>query len=217
VPGDTVAARIVKAKKRFAEAYAESVVSPSPHRVKPKCDHFGRCGGCVLQDLDYGEQLAQKAEQVRNALSRIGGTDIAMDTPAGSPSEWRYRNKMEFAFERRDGHLHLGLRSRLRAGKKGLAPVLDISECHLCAGRDIEIMQAVREFCRASGVAAYDPKTGKGFWRHLVIRHTGLGEVLVHVITTTDKRMFRQAAALGEALVDRFPEFPRKAQHHRGR
>lgn len=207
LPGDTVTARVVRARKRFAEAEALAVVTPSAHRVKARCAHFGQCGGCVLQDLDYPEQLAQKAAQVESALRRIGGVDgPVMDPPAASPAQWNYRNKMEFAFERREGGLHLGLRGVLPAEEKGLAPVLDIEECHLCAERDVEILRMVREFCRESGVAAYDPKTENGFWRHLVIRHTGLSETMVHVITTQDKRKFKQVEGLGAALVDRFPE-----------
>ena len=205
LPGDTVRARVTRAKKRFAEAEAEAVLTPSPHRVEPACAHFGTCGGCALQNLAYPEQVVQKGDQVRNALKRIGGADAVMDEPVGSPGVWRYRNKMEFAFERRDGGLHLGLRGQLPAGEKGLPPVLDIEECHLCAERDMDILRAVRDFCRESGVAAYDPKTGNGFWRHLVIRHTSLDEVLVHVITAPDSRKYRQVEALGTALVDRFP------------
>ena len=119
LPGDTVTARVVKAKKRFAEAVLESVITPSDRRVKPKCAHFGQCGGCAVQDLDYTEQVAQKAAQVENALKRIGGVEgFVMDAPAPSPDIWNYRNKMEFAFEQRPDGLHLGLRSALPAGEK---------------------------------------------------------------------------------------------------
>ena len=207
LPGDTVTARVVKAKKRFAEAVLESVVTPSSHRVKPKCPHFGECGGCAVQDLDYDEQVAQKAAQVENALKRIGGVEgFAMDAPAPSPEVWNYRNKMEFAFEQRDDGLHLGLRSNLPAGEKGLAPVLDIEECHLCARRDMEILLAAREFARASGLPAFDPVENSGFWRHLVVRHTALNEVMVHLITNEETRHYARAEELGETLVDRFPD-----------
>jgi 23S rRNA (uracil1939-C5)-methyltransferase len=207
LPGDTVSARIVRAKKRFAEAVVEKIVTPSEHRVKPACIHFGECGGCQLQDLAYPEQLAQKGVQVESSLARIGGVEsVAMDAPVGSPEVWNYRNKMEFSFERRDGSLHLGLREKLPAGEKGLAPVLDIEECHLCADRDVTIMKAVREFCRESGIAAYDPKADSGFWRHLVIRHTSAGEIMVHVITTPERQKFKQVEGLGALLVERFPD-----------
>ncbi|OIQ49265.1 23S rRNA (uracil-C(5))-methyltransferase RlmCD [Pseudodesulfovibrio hydrargyri] len=207
LPGDTVTARVVKAKKRFAEAALESVVTPSDRRVKPKCPHFGQCGGCAAQDLEYGEQVAQKAAQVENALRRIGGVEgFAMDAPAPSPVVWNYRNKMEFVFEQRADGLHLGLRANLPAGEKGLAPVLDIEECHLCARRDVEILRAAREFARASGLPAFDPSENSGFWRHLVVRHTSLNEIMVHVITGEETRHYARAEELGKALVDRFPD-----------
>ncbi|WP_207261678.1 23S rRNA (uracil(1939)-C(5))-methyltransferase RlmD [Desulfovibrio sp. Huiquan2017] len=207
LPGDTVTARVVKAKKRFAEAVLETVVAPSPHRVEPKCPHFGQCGGCAVQDLEYAEQVAQKAAQVENALRRIGGVeDFVLDAPAASPVVWNYRNKMEFAFEQRDDGPHLGLRAVLPAGDKGLAPVLDIEECHLCGRRDMEILRTARDFVRASGLPAYDPAADAGFWRHLVVRHTALNEIMVHLITAEAPGDYGRAEELGEILADRFPD-----------
>lgn len=207
LPGDVVSARIVKSKKRFAEAVVESIVTPSGRRVDPVCPHFGTCGGCAIQDLDYAEQLAQKGAQVESALNRIGGVDnLTMDAPVASPAIWRYRNKMEFAFEHRDAELHLGLRGMPPKGEKGLGPVIDIEECHLCAVRDVEIMHAVRDFCRESKVVAYHPQTDTGFWRHLVLRHTSIGQVQVHLITTADERKYNLPEELAEQLCDRFPE-----------
>ncbi|QJB55387.1 23S rRNA (uracil(1939)-C(5))-methyltransferase RlmD [Pseudodesulfovibrio sp. zrk46] len=206
LPGDTVTARVIKAKKRFAEAVLEEIVTPSEHRVEPQCPHFGTCGGCTAQDLDYAEQLAQKGSQVENALSRIGGLDnVAMDAPVASPAIWRYRNKMEFAFEQQDGKLCLGLRAIPAKGER-LGRVLEMEECHICAVRDLEIMNFVRDFCAESNVVSYHPPTDTGFWRHLVLRHTSIGQVQVHLITTADERKYNLPEELGDALVDRFPE-----------
>lgn len=206
LPGDTVRARVVKAKKRFAEAVVEEVVTPSSKRVEPVCSHFGMCGGCAIQDLAYEEQLNQKNEQVRNALSRIGGVDgLVMDEPVGSPAVYRYRNKMEFAFEQADEELNLGLRANPEKGER-LGRVFDMTECHLCAVRDLDIMHFVRDFCRDSNVPAYAPQTDTGFWRHLVVRHTSIGQVQLHLITAADERKYNLPEELGEALIDRFPE-----------
>lgn len=206
LPGDTVKARIIRAKKRFAEAVLEEIVTPSDRRVEPACPHFGVCGGCTMQDLAYAEQVAQKADQVQSALSRIGGAEaFVMDDPAPSPAPYRYRNKMEFAFEGQGGVVHLGLRAMPEAGER-LGKVLDLGECHLCAVRDLDITHFVRDFCRESKVAAYHPPTGSGFWRHLVLRHTSIGQVQAHLITTADERKYNLPEALGEALMERFPE-----------
>lgn len=204
LPGDECMARVTRVKKRFAEARLETLITPSDLRVKPRCAHFGECGGCVLQSLEYKEQLAQKGAQVENALARIGGASITMEAPVGSPEIWGYRNKMEFAFEQQGRSLMLGLRARSEGGRQ-LPAVLDLTECHLCSDETMVILSQVRRLCRDSGIRAYDPSTGNGFWRHLVVRETGLGERMVHLITTHDKRKFQVVAAIFEELAELVP------------
>jgi len=112
---------------------------------------------------------------------------------------------MEFAFEQQGGELQLGLRANPEKGER-LGKVFDLTECHLCAVRDVDIMHFVRDFCRESNVVAYNPPTDTGYWRHLVLRHTSIGQVQVHLITTADERKYNLGEELGEALIDRFPE-----------
>lgn len=205
LPGDVVRARITRMRQRLAEAVVLAVETPSPHRVAPRCRHFGQCGGCALQDLDYGEQLAQKGRQVADALRRLGGVDPGTVAPtAGSLHVWRYRNKMEFAFESRKDGLSLGLRARANQGRPGR--VLDLTECHICSERTVEILGEARKFCRATRVAAYDPASRKGFWRHLVVRHTGFGQVMVHLITSAWEPQYKKARQLLAHLAEKFPD-----------
>jgi 23S rRNA (uracil1939-C5)-methyltransferase len=53
VPGDRVKVRIVRKKKKFAEARLLEVLEPSGLRVDPRCEYFGSCGGCKWQHVDY--------------------------------------------------------------------------------------------------------------------------------------------------------------------
>src|SRR3954447_13016703 len=95
VPGDHVRAVVGKAKKAYAEARAVEIVSPSPDRVPEAADH----PGAAWQVLPYERQLEVKAEQVDDALRRIGrldGFELEPIVPADAP--WRYRNKVEFSF-----------------------------------------------------------------------------------------------------------------------
>ena len=68
----------------------------------------------------------------------------------------------------------------------------------------MDILRRVREICRASGVPAYDPRSGEGFWRHLVIRHTQPGEIMAHLITAEAPDHYAAAESLGETLVAEF-------------
>ena len=198
LPGQRVAARVTKAKKRFAEAVVVEVLGRSPHQVDPACPHYGACGGCAMQDLEYGEQLAQKSRQVADTLRRIGRVEPHMLEPIGSPDIYRYRNKMELAFEGQGPRL--GLRARLEPGQRGQGRVIDLKTCFLCSEKSLELFHAVRKACRESGIPAYEPASGKGYWRHCIIRHTALDQTMVHLITSGGAAHHEACAALGDRL-----------------
>ena len=200
LPGARVRARVTRVRKGFAEAEVTETLVPSPRAVAPECPHFGVCGGCLWQDLDYGEQLFWKREQVAETLTRLGGLSGVEVAPAvASPRLYGYRNKMEFAFA---GRLHLGLHERRRPGR-----VLDIETCRLMAPWASEVVGFVRDWCRDSGLAAFDARTGKGVWRHLVLRESAAtGKRLAHLITGPARAAGDKVRELGEAIQERFPE-----------
>ena len=76
VPGDVVNVRVKKSKSKYAEGEALEIVEKSPFRVEPKCIHFGVCGGCKWQNMQYSQQLAFKQNEVKNHLQRIGKIDL---------------------------------------------------------------------------------------------------------------------------------------------
>ena len=103
VPGDTARVRILKSKKSYAEARLVSVEQPSPYRVAPRCRHFGPCGGCKWQHVDYRHQLKFKQQHVVDAFERIGGFASLNVLPIiGSDDTFFYRNKMEYSFSEKE-------------------------------------------------------------------------------------------------------------------
>jgi 23S rRNA (uracil1939-C5)-methyltransferase len=95
IDGERVSAKVVRQKKRFAEAELVSVEESSPHRVQPRCPYFGRCGGCVYQHIGYEHQLAIKWRQVRDLLERIGKLkNVPMRPIIPSPLSYGYRNRI---------------------------------------------------------------------------------------------------------------------------
>ena len=103
VLGDTIEAKIMKAKKNYAYAKLEKVLTPSPFRVQPKCQFHKQCGGCQIQAMEYTKQLEFKHNKVRNNLIRIGGLDAEyvdsiMEEPVGMEIPFYYRNKAQFPF-----------------------------------------------------------------------------------------------------------------------
>ncbi|HTY86313.1 MAG TPA: class I SAM-dependent RNA methyltransferase [Candidatus Acidoferrum sp.] len=93
--GETVEAEITAVKKNFARAKLLRVVHPSPERVAPACPHFGQCGGCQYQHVDYPAQLRLKHKQVADLFERLGGFDPARVAPVAScPQPYGYRNRI---------------------------------------------------------------------------------------------------------------------------
>jgi 23S rRNA (uracil1939-C5)-methyltransferase len=196
LPGQEVLATVVKRKRAYAEARIEREITPSPRQVPPRCEHFGVCGGCALQHLDYEAQLEAKREQVRDALVRLGGFSPeapAVEPALPSPDRFEYRNKMEFSFsptrwlERHEmdadapppDRFGLGLHVRRRFDR-----VVNVERCHLIGETASEIVRRVRDTTHASDLPPYSTRTHTGFWRFLVIREgTHTGRRMVHLIT----------------------------------
>jgi len=95
LPGDRVRAVVGKSKRAYAEARTVEILEPSPDRIAPLADH----PGVPWQVLSYERQLAVKAEQVGDALRRIGRLEgFEQDPIVPAVEQWRYRNKLEYSF-----------------------------------------------------------------------------------------------------------------------
>jgi 23S rRNA (uracil1939-C5)-methyltransferase len=110
-PGDRVRVSI-DVRKRFARGTVREVVSPSPDRVEPPCQHYrdDRCGGCQIQHLRYDAQLEAKRTIVRDAIARIGKRSVERPDIERSESLWRYRRTLTLAMRRHGGAWTIGLR-----------------------------------------------------------------------------------------------------------
>ena len=95
VPGDVARVRVVKRKKGYGEARLVELLAPSPDRIAPRAEH----PGAAWQVLPYARQLEIKAEQVEDALRRIGHLDgFVLEPIVPAEEQWGYRNKLEYSF-----------------------------------------------------------------------------------------------------------------------
>jgi len=123
IPGETIRVKITEEKKRYARGELLEVIEPSPFRVRPRCHHFGICGGCHYQHIAYKQQVVIKRSILKDQLERIGRlANPPIEETIASPKIYNYRNQVQF-------HLSGGGKPGfILADKKG---VLEISECHL--------------------------------------------------------------------------------------
>ena len=125
IPGERVRARISEDRGRYAFAEAVTLLGPSPHRVTPRCPHFGpgRCGGCHFQHIDYAAQPGYKRDVVIDQLRRIGGIQNPPVLPTiPSPAAWAYRNHVTFHVDEAGNLCFVGMDDRT---------LIPIEECHI--------------------------------------------------------------------------------------
>ena len=103
VPVDHAEVSLTKIKKSFLEGKMVRLITPSPHRIAPRCRHFEVCGGCTFQNLGYEQQLRFKEQMVKETLEHLGGipakeVDRVLRPILGCEDPWHYRNKIEVSF-----------------------------------------------------------------------------------------------------------------------
>ena len=94
LPGEKIIARSWHNSANFSRGDLVRVLVPSPHRVTPRCDLFGECGGCQYQNLAYPQQLIWKTKQVSEVFTRIGGLTLEVEPCHPSPKQYGYRSKI---------------------------------------------------------------------------------------------------------------------------
>lgn len=219
VEGDVVKAKILKTKKKHAEAKVVEVLKPSSKRIEPRCSYFGTCGGCKWQHVDYNAQLQFKQQHVADAIERIGGMkDVPILPIIGSDDIYFYRNKLEFSFSDKawlttpplsplplsrggdGGGVALGFHVPQRWDK-----VLDVRECFLQSELSNGILNATRDFAIENNIPVYSQETQSGYFRNLVIREgKNTGDVMVNIVSFEDKPQIM--LKLTSELTKKFPE-----------
>jgi len=191
VPGDVVDVRLTKKKKNFAEAVIEELHTASPYRTDPFCQHFGTCGGCKWQHMQYDAQLQFKYKNVEAALQRLAKIDTSsMEPILGSAENKYYRNKLEYTFSNKrwldkadmDDQENLELNALGFHVPGRFDKILDIEHCYLQAEPSNTLRNQVRNYALRTGLSFYDLRNHEGSLRNLIIRTSSTGEVMVAVI-----------------------------------
>jgi 23S rRNA (uracil1939-C5)-methyltransferase len=212
-PGDVVDLRVFKVKSKFAEAEAIRFHSYSENRAKPFCEHFGHCGGCKWQHIPYAMQLAEKAQQVEDALSRIAKVEYPALLPIiGSEQTSHYRNKLDFTFSPKRWLIKDEIESGNDFEKNALGfhirgsfdKILDIQNCHLMAEPINAIRNWVRNYGIENRIPFYDIREHQGFLRNLIFRNTSTGELMLILQVGIDKKEW--LFPLLDGLIENFPQ-----------
>ncbi len=181
LPGDRVRARVTKVKRRHAEARTVELLEPGPGRIPARCRHFGVCGGCAWQDLEYSEQLRHKQAQVDESLRRLGRLDgYELEPIVPAEQQFGYRNKLEFSWVATPDGPALGFH---RLGRWD--ELLAIETCHIASDAANEVRRSFERWAQETAAVPFNRRSGEGYLRHLVVREgVRSSELLVMLVTS---------------------------------
>lgn len=173
IVGERCVIEIEHVGHRAAWAHIVELLEPSPARIEPSCSHYGACGGCQLQHMDYAAELDFKRQRVADALQRIGGLDMDVPPVLGAADTASYRNKAQFP---------VGPGPRVGFYRERSHRVVDVDGCALQSPAANALANALRTWMKEYNIPAYDEKSRKGLVRHLFVRANAAGECLAAVV-----------------------------------
>lgn len=173
LPQEIAQIRITQDKAHFAEAQVEQIVQPSPYRRAPACPHYGDCGGCAMQHVEFTAQVAMKQRVFEEQLQRIGKVQPESLLPPVYGTPWHYRSRTRLAVHTSaNGKIILGYQAK-RSHK-----IVPINQClllpeHVSGCLNI-IRDALQDMVNAQpkvGIRSVEISVGEGVTAVNIISH----------------------------------------------
>ena len=164
LPQEIAQIRITQDKAHFAEAQVEQIVQPSPYRRAPACPHYGDCGGCTMQHVEFTAQVAMKQRVFEEQLQRIGKVQPESLLPPVYGTPWHYRSRTRLAVHTSaNGKVVLGYQAK-RSHK-----IVGINQCLLlpehvsgCLGIIHDALQDMVNVQPKVGIRSVEISVGEG-------------------------------------------------------
>jgi 23S rRNA (uracil1939-C5)-methyltransferase len=179
IPGEDAIVKVVAQGAHKVAATWRSTQLPSPRRVDVRCGRYHLCGGCPMMHVDAAGQEGAHRDRVRDALDREGLTDVQLGRFVASPDgldDFRHVVKLGVGFSER-GALRVG------AWGRATRTVVPIPECNVATPALRTLMGTVAHHVRKLDIRPFDPLTGKGVLRAIILRQSASkGDLLVTLV-----------------------------------
>jgi 23S rRNA (uracil1939-C5)-methyltransferase len=191
IPGQRVLARTIKKKKQFIETKIISILEKS--KLEKEIP-FQEIPGAPYAGLPIDLQHEYKIKNTLEVYKRIGKiTDIENKFLGliGSPQNWNYRNKMEYAFSNKiaipntdESEFAFGLGFKKR-GQWALVENLD-KESGLFDSFFENQLKNIRLYLKNTGLPAWNPAKCEGFFRIFTVRKSfNTDKILMNLVTSS--------------------------------
>ena len=199
IKGEKVKILIVKVLSSHAFGKILEIINKSEARQDADCLTYKRCGGCNLRHIKYKETLKMKQNAVQSLVNKTLKNKIQVQETVGMENPFHYRNKAQYPLGiNKDGEPVIGVFANRTH------EVIPMEKCLIQNPKSEEIAKFVLQFIKRNKISIYDEKTGKGLFRHIVIK-VGIKTGQIMCILVVNGKSIPKESQLKDELVERFP------------
>ena len=199
IKGEKVKILMVKVLSSHAFGKILEIINKSEARQDADCLTYKRCGGCNLRHIKYEETLKMKQNAVQSLVNKTLKNKIQVQETVGMENPFNYRNKAQYPLGiNKDGEPVIGVFANRTH------EVIPMEKCLIQNPESEEIAKFVLQFIKRNKISIYDEKTGKGLFRHIVIK-VGIKTGQIMCILVINGKSIPKESQLKDELVERFP------------
>lgn len=199
IKGEKVKILIVKVLKSHSFGKILDIIDKSDKRVECDCETYKRCGGCNMRHIEYEETLIMKRNSVQALVNKTLKNKIQVKNTIGMENPLHYRNKAQYPIGmNKENKPVIGVFARRSHD------IIPINNCLIQKPISEQIAKFILEYITKNNISVYDEKSGKGIFRHLVIK-VGVKTNEIMCILVINAHSFKNENKLVEELVKKFP------------
>ena len=199
IKGEKVKIHIVKVLSSHAFGKIIEIIKKSEYREEVNCSTYKRCGGCNLRHINYEETLNIKQNTVQNLVNKNLEQNVQVNKTIGMGNPYHYRNKAQYPLGLdKEGKAKLGIYAN-RSHE-----IIEMDNCLIQNPISEEIAKFIFEFIKTNNISVYNEKTGKGIFRHIVIK-IGIQTNQIMCILVVNSKNIPKEKELCNELIEKFP------------
>ena len=200
IKGEKVKILIVKVLSSHAFGKIIEIINKSEGRQEADCSTYKRCGGCNLRHVKYEETLKMKQNAVQSLVNKTLKNKIQVQETVGMENPFHYRNKAQYPLGvNKEGQPVIGVFANRTH------EVIPMDKCLIQNSQSEEIAKFILEFIKENNISIYNEETGRGLFRHIVIKIGIKTNQIMCVLVINGKDIAKESELIDE-LVAKFPE-----------
>ena len=200
IKGEKVKILIVKVLSSHAFGKILEIIEKAEGRQDADCSTYKRCGGCNLRHIKYEETLKMKQNAVQSLVNKTLKNKVQVQETVGMETPFHYRNKAQYPLGmNKEGQPVIGVFANRTH------EVIPMEKCLIQNPKSEEIAKFILEFIKQNSISIYNEETGKGLFRHIVIK-VGIKTNQIMCVLVVNGKTIPQEALLIDELTAKFPE-----------